>query len=57
MFEKDGLPLGAPDEFLIEHFLPWIQKIMLSYQEQKEPEKDLFEPKSIKYSKGHYTKK
>jgi hypothetical protein len=30
---------------------------MLSYQEQKELENDLFNPKGIKYSNAYYTKK
>ena len=48
---------AAPGLFLIELFLPWIEKIMFAYQEQKELENDLFNPKGIKYSNAYYTKK
>jgi hypothetical protein len=48
---------SAPGLFLFEHFLPWIQQIMLAYQEQKEEENDIFIPASTKYSKAYYTKK
>jgi hypothetical protein len=34
-----------------------MEKIMLAYQEQKEPENDLFKPMNTKYSNAYYTKK
>jgi hypothetical protein len=37
--------------------LPWIEKIMFAYQEQEEPENDLFNPKGIKHSNAYYTRK
>jgi hypothetical protein len=55
--EKIDFEICAPGLFLIELFLPWIEKIMLSYQEQEEPENDLFNSKGIKHSKAYYTKK
>ena len=57
MFEQQGVGLSAPGLFLIEHFLPWSEKLLLAYQEQEDSESDLFERKVIKHSKAYYTKK
>ncbi|OGG16064.1 hypothetical protein A3D77_01990 [Candidatus Gottesmanbacteria bacterium RIFCSPHIGHO2_02_FULL_39_11] len=48
---------SAPEEPVIEHFLPWIQKIMLAYEIKSTDETDPFPPEGIKLSKGYYTKK
>ena len=48
--------IGAPGTFLIEHFLPWIRKIMMEYQEQEDMENELFVPKASKFSNAYYTK-
>lgn len=55
ILRTQAILLCAAGTFLIEHFYPWIQKIMNAYQEQKEFD-DLFIPKS-KYFKANYTKK
>ncbi len=48
---------SAPERLVFEHFLPWIWKIMLAYQEQEEGESDEFAPK-INYSSNlYYTRK
>ena len=47
----------APDALLFEHFLPWIKKIMVAYQEPEVTENDQFVPKDSKFSIGYYTKK
>ena len=57
VFETDGVSSGAPGLFLFEHFLPWIYKIMLAYQEQKEKENDFLISTGTKYSKAYYSKK
>jgi len=57
MFEDKGVGSSALGLFSDELFLPWIQRLMLAYQEQKETENDLFIPESTKYSKAYYTKK
>lgn len=41
---------------LIEHFLPWIPKHMLVYQDQESNDNDLFDPKPRKFSKVYYMK-
>ena len=40
-----------------EHFLPWIWKIMLSYQDKEDHEKDDLLPHDTNFSKGYYNKK
>ncbi len=55
-FERRVVLPGAQGESLIEHFLPWIQKIILAYQEQKESENYFLKPKN-KFSNAYYTKK
>lgn len=57
MFEPEVCSLGAPDASLFEHFLPWIQKIMLAYEIKSTDEKDLFPPEGTIFSKGYYTRK
>jgi len=57
IFEPERLKPGAPGLFTHELFLPWIHNLMLAYQEQNNPENDLFEPANTKYSKTYYTKK
>ncbi len=47
----------APDALLFEHFLPWIWKIILAYQEQEETETENYSPEGIRYSKSYYIKK
>ncbi len=47
----------APEGLSFEHFLPWIDKIMLAYQDNKGSEKDEIVPQGTKFSKGYYTKK
>ena len=34
MFEQEGVLPGAPEGLSFEHFLPWIHKIMLAYQDE-----------------------
>lgn len=46
-----------PDASLFEHFLPWIQKIMLAYEIISGDETDPFPPEGTRFSKGYYTKK
>jgi len=48
---------GAESLSLIEHFLPWIHKIMLAYQDQETSENDPFTSKTHGFSKSYYTKK
>jgi len=48
---------SAPDALLFEHFLPWIQKIMLAYEIISGDEADPFPPEGTRFSKGYYTKK
>jgi len=50
-------PPCAPDALLFEHFLPWIQKIMLAYEIISGDEADPFPPEGTRFSKGYYTKK
>jgi len=47
----------APERLSFEHFLPWIYKIMLAYQEQEELETENYSPEGIRYSKSYYIKK
>jgi hypothetical protein len=47
---------SAPEELVFEHFLPWIQKIMLAYEIRSTDETDPFPPKGTMFSKGYYTK-
>ena len=54
---RERLKLCAPDALLFEHFLPWIQKIMLAYEIISGDEKDPLPPEGTRFSKGYYTKK
>jgi hypothetical protein len=49
--------LCTASAFSFEHFLPWIYKIIISYQEQRNIKNDIFSPENIKYSETYYTKK
>ena len=40
-----------------EHFLPWIQKLILVYQDQEDTQNDQFIPPGTTVSKAYYTKK
>jgi hypothetical protein len=57
MFEAEKDSFSAPDAFSFEHFLPWIWKIMLAYQDSENNENDEFTPRDSKFSKAYYTKK
>ena len=56
-FDNTRIPFGTPDAFLFEHFLPWLYKIMIAYQNQQDIQDDELIPQGNKFSKGYYTKK
>jgi hypothetical protein len=39
---EDNFALSTASAFSFEHFLPWVHKIILLYQEQKDTENDIF---------------
>jgi len=43
---------GAPDEHSFEHFLPWIYKIMLTYQDEEQSDSKQMLPQGASFSKG-----
>lgn len=57
VFKTEYDSSGAPEEPVIEPFLPWIQKIMLAYEIKSTDETDPFPPKDTIFSKGYYTRK
>ncbi|NTU47319.1 hypothetical protein HGA88_06895 [Candidatus Roizmanbacteria bacterium] len=48
---------GAEGLCLIEHFLPWVSKIMAAYQELKPNDSDSFEPITPHFSDAFYSRK
>ena len=48
---------SAPERLSFEHFLPWIYKIILDYQEPKDFDNEQSTLEGIRYSKAYYTKK
>jgi hypothetical protein len=48
---------SAPDALSFEHFLPWIWKIMLAYQEPDKKCSEEMLPQGTGFSKGYFSKK
>ena len=46
-----------PDAFSFEHFLPWIYKIMLTYQDSEKHTGEEMLPQGSSFSKGYYSEK
>jgi len=42
------------DALSFEHFLPWIQKLMLAYQDEKSVNSEELLPQGASYSKGYF---
>ena len=57
MFEASESSLGAPDALSFEHFLPWIWKIILAYQDPDSNNGEQMLPQGTSFSKGYYSKK
>jgi hypothetical protein len=57
MFDTDEISPGAPDALSFEHFLPWIWKIMLAYQDPDKKCGEEMLPQGTSFSKGYFSKK
>lgn len=57
VLRKLWVHVGGLSAFCFEHFLPWIHKIMLAYQEQEDSKNPLFGRKINGFSEGYYKKK
>ena len=50
--KKQEISSGAPDALSFEHFLPWIWKLVLVYQEQDSVTDDQILPQGASFSKS-----
>ena len=57
MFETGEISFSAPDALSFEHFLPWIHKIILAYQDSDKSNAEQMLPQGTSFSKGYYSKK
>lgn len=57
MFDTNQISSCRAEGLSFELFLPWIWKIMLSYQNKEDHERDDLLPQDTNFSKGYYSKK
>ena len=57
MFDTEEISSSAPDALSFEHFLPWIHKIMLAYNDPDNNTGEEMLPQGTSFSKGYISKK
>ena len=55
--EQSKSSFSAPEGLSFEHFLPWIWKLVLVYQDPDNNNGEQMLPQGTSFSKGYYTKK